>query len=322
MRKSREAIITMNIKLRNDKDELKSALKRDHVPNIAFEGVVIPRIVHAPSIIDRAMQWYFNGFILSFSDGITVVDPGVDFYSRFTTTGYTARDIRAIFVSHQHLDHCGDLLVFLDILAKIGAHIDLFLPTNVVNDVLPKHYREIVQKRPLFNLIVMDDGKDTPTRTKWPRLSNIKLIKLYHTTPHTFGFSLQYDNKNITYISDTGYATGVKTPAGITPPDLANGEFEQIVMKRDDLKKAVKKSTTLVCNINDLFYNRHSLTHLAGWDVDDMLAESNVRKLVLQHLSPYDANGNPSNTIYKDFFESKLCPCIVFDGSEQRETFA
>ena len=317
----RDKALNKNDQLRLNKDVLKETLKQLYAPNLSFTGIIMPKINHTPSKVDRAMPWYFNGFLLSFGDGLLVVDPGVDFYSRFTTTGYTVKDVRAIFVSHQHLDHCGDLLVFIDIVAKTKTPVDLFLPINVVDDVLPEYYRELVYNSDNINLIILNENQITTFEPRWRALSSLKPIRLYHTTAHTFGFTVKFDNKAISYISDTGYATKVRSSGKETPPDLTKG-FEKIVEKHDDLRLAICNTTTLICNINDLFYNRHSLTHLTGWDVADMLKGSAVKKLIFQHLSTYDANGINSNTIYKDFFADDPYEVIVPIDAEQREPFA
>lgn len=307
-----------NKQLRTDKDALKSVLKKDTSPSAEFTGIIIPKTVHQPSIVDRAMQWYFNGFLLSFADGLLVVDPGVDFYSRFTTTGYTIKDVRAIFVSHQHLDHSGDLLVFLDMVAKTATTIDLILPQNVIDDILPAYYQKLVQTSEFIHLSVLRDDTDFGSNITWDSLQGFAPVQLYHSIEHTFGFEITHADKNIVYISDTGYATRVETSDGIVSPDSTNGEFKTIIEKHESIEMVAKRATTLICNINDLFYNRHSPTHLSGWDVADMLQGGSIKLLVLQHLSHYDANGENSNDIYTEFFKDACPNCVVPDGSEKR----
>lgn len=315
---SSTAAIEKNHQLRKAKDELKAFLREDYIPSVGFNGVVIPKNTHVPSVVDWAMQWYFNGYLLGLQDGLLVVDPGVNFYSRFTTTGFTIKDVRGIFVSHMHLDHCGDLQVFLDMVSKTKTPIDLILPINVIDDVLPEYYRKLVYEDDAINLIVLQDGMETTVHTHWPALARFEPIRLFHTVPHSFGFSIYVNDKKVAYLSDTGYSTRIKTSRGeMTPSD--DGVFEAIVAKHTGIKVAVRDATVLICNINDLFYNRHSATHLAGWDVIDILEGSGVKKLILQHLSSYDAHGvNSNKAMYRDFFRDMPYECIVPTGNEQK----
>lgn len=315
-----EDTINKNRQLRNAKDKLKTSLKEKTHPEFDFNGIIVPKIVHMPSTVDRAMQWYFNGFIVNLSDGLFIVDPGVDFYSRFTTTGLTVKDVRGIFVSHMHLDHCGDLLIFLDMALKTQTPIDLILPLNVVDGILPEYYRKLAYENEMVNLIILSDHKENSKRPRWPALTSFKPIRLFHSVAHTFGFSLSTNSEEIVYLSDTGYSTRIRTSQGdISPAD--EGNFERILEKHSSLKEAASHATILICNVNDLFYNRHSLTHLAGWDVIDILKESAVKKLVLQHLSPYNAHGDNSNDLYQAFFHDFVDTCIVPSNDEQRVAF-
>lgn len=310
--------IDQNKQLRDRKDALKKSLKSNTKRVIEFEGIIVPKIVHTPSVVDRAMQWYFNGFVMSFSDGVLIVDPGVDFYSRFTTTGLNVKDIRGVFVSHEHLDHCGDLLVFLDMIAKTNTPIDLILPVNVIEGVLPEYYRKLIEEHDAINVIIMRDDSKNIVHANWKTLSSFEVIQLHHSTQHTFGFRVKHNNKTIAYISDTGYAKSLQTPQGKVSARESDGSFDSIAEKYDSIKIFIKEADVLICNINDLFYNRHSLTHLSGWDVADMVEGSAVRHLLLLHLSPYDADGNNSNGMYIDFFAHNRVKCTIPNGDELR----
>jgi ribonuclease BN (tRNA processing enzyme) len=315
--------IASNRQLRDEKDKQKKQLQTEpYTAYPEFKGVIIPSIVHLPSRVDQAMQWYFNGFLLSFGDGILIVDPGVDFYSRFTTTGFTIKDVRAIFVSHQHLDHCGDLTIFIDMAVKTKIKLDLIVPINVVDDILSSYYTKLVNEAENINLVVMDENNLQPNITlQLASVANLHPIRLFHSVAHTFGFSLTHDESRIVYISDTGYAKSVQTTEGPMSPVEVGADFKYIIEKYDSLEEATRNATMVICNINDLFYNRHSLTHLSGWDVKDMLASSMAEKLLLQHLSPYDVHGQNSNGLYAQFFEGEAYKCIVPSGSKQEEPF-
>lgn len=316
MRKKANAV-QHNLQRRILKDYLKQELKNNHPLNLNFRGVIVPKIVHEPSVVDYAMQWYFNGFVLSFGDGALIVDPGVGFYSRFTTTGLTIKDIRGIFISHEHLDHCGDLLVFIDMIAKTETPVDMFLPINLIENVLPPYYRDLVYDHPSINLIVMYDDKSAGSnrQVRWSTLDSLELLQLHHSTEHTFGFRMVHADEKIAYISDTGYATELRSQEGLVSPRETTGAFESIAHKHEELKGYVKDIDTLLCNINDLAYNRHSLTHLSGWDVSDMLEGSTVKRLILLHLSPYDAEGKNSTVAYTDFFEADSITCLIPDSA-------
>lgn len=309
-------LIACNNDSRRAKDELKEAIKGSRAAQIPENQIIVPGIQHAPSRIDDAMQWYFNGFTLAIDDGVMIIDPGVDFYTRFTATGYTAKDIKAVFVSHQHLDHCGDLNVFIDILAKTETPVDMYLPVNVVDGVLPAHYKELVEQNPNFNLIVMADDTSQATTPKWQSLQTLQVKQLHHSTKHTFGFKLQIAGKTVAYISDTGYATTIQTTNGIEPANAATGEYISIVNKYTDIQEFAKDVDTLACNVNDLFYNRHSVTHMSGWDLHDILGEARVSKLLLLHLNPRDSQGNNLNDVYQKFFATNSRQVVLPDGNK------
>lgn len=215
----REDAVTQSDELRRQKDALKKKLREDHLPVIKQTGIIVPGISRRRSIVDGAMQWYFNGFLLAYRDGLLLVDPGVDFYTRFSTTGYTVKDIRGIFVSHEHIDHCGDLLVFIDSVAKTHTKIDMFIPINVVNNILPPHYVSLVNTCENINLIVMRESDTTRSQPLWPQLASLEIVPLRHSVSNTFGFKVRLNHTLVAYVSDTGYALTVKTSAGTFSPE-------------------------------------------------------------------------------------------------------
>jgi len=61
-----------------------------------------------------------GGYIVSWRGNLTVIDPGYGFVNLFDTQQYSLLDIRCIIVTHDHPDHCEDLLRILTLLKEMN----------------------------------------------------------------------------------------------------------------------------------------------------------------------------------------------------------
>jgi len=303
---NRHFFATCAKELRDKKDRLKEKIKTG-VLDIKRSKlrIIIPRQLFTPSPELQASMCYFNGFIIDYNGDLIVVDPGVDFYSRFTSTGLSATNIRALVISHCHIDHLDSLPVFMEkMLRNKSKKLDVFCSRYAYETKVPAYLRESVRKSAHINLFLLSDEKKQVSFKILGDYS-IKFISLYHGDPDTFGFKTCLSNKKLAYLSDTGYAIKIKTTTGVYSPEKARGEFVSILKRHQYIKSFLSDVDIAIVNINDVPYNRHSKYHLSAWDVLDIFKGSKIRKLVLQHLLPVNVEGEDSNYLFKLFFRGE-----------------
>ena len=300
-----EELIKISKELRNRKDSLKDLVKKGQVlmPDTAGEKIIIPGYNFRPGADLQSDQWYFNGFVIELGGNYLVVDPGVDFYSRFINAGLDPLRTSGIFVSHAHIDHTGSLEMFLEkTYRNQSKEISVFITQTGFNDLRVYHKEQLENKKHIKLYLVSEADHSRPF--KWQG-NDLKLVTLRHSIQDTFGFTISLKNKEIGYLSDTGYASLVKTQQGTFKPEEIEGEFVEILEKNDSIKEAYKDAEVVVVNINDLQYNRHSQYHLSGFDVRDIFTGAKLKHLIIHHLSPINADGEDSNYLYKLFFRSQ-----------------
>ncbi len=285
------------------KNNLKKLVKSgDLKKNITKYRVFIPKQFFDTSEEFQSDQWYFNGFILDLDGSLILVDPGVDFYTRFTATGLSANDIQTVIITHNHIDHTADTLVFLEkVLRNESKKITLYISDDAFKTKIPEYYQNKLKeaKHIIFHLL-KDSGQvqEYKILDRYPA----KFIPLYHSCPDTFGFKIDIDGKVFGYVTDTGYAIKVKTDLGNYDSDKTEGEFASIEEKHQYIKDFYSDVDIALVNINALEYNKHSKYHLSGWDLLDLFKDSLVKQVLLQHISPVNAEGEDSNYLYKLFF--------------------
>lgn len=304
------AAYARDLKAKNDK--LREKIKSGALSERRFKSrIIIPRQLFSPSLELEASMCYFNGFIINYHGDLMVVDPGVDFYARFTSTGLSAINIRAIVISHCHIDHLNSFPIFAEkMLRNKSRQIDLFCSRYAYETKVPEYLRESIEKSAHINLFLLSD-KSKNYSFKTFGNHPIKFISLYHGDPDTLGFKIDLGKKRVAYISDTGYAIKVKTTKGIYPPEAVEGEFVSVLKKHQQIKNFFSDADLAVVNINDLAYNRHSKYHLSAWDVLDIFQGSRVKKLILQHLLPINIEGEDSNYLFKLFFQGEKYQTVL-----------
>ena len=275
--------------------------------------IVVPRSLYTPRDFTNADQWYFNGFIIDIEGDLIIVDPGVDFYSRFTSTGYEFSQISTLIVTHNHIDHTASAVIFIEKMMKYkNLNHRIYISQDAWESKIPEYIKDQASSHEYANLVQLLHGDHGVVIKDEQSKYSIEFIALYHSCPDTFGFVLSTPYKNIGYISDTGYAITVKTEHGIENAEATTGEYSGIAEKHSYIADFFKTCNTVVVNINDLDYNRHSKYHLSGWDVLDIFAEnSTIENLILQHLSSINAEGEDSNYLYKLFFMDQKYKTIV-----------
>lgn len=302
-----ESALDRNVRLRAAKDAAKSRLRALPYDDPTDEPptLVVPPLVHEPSEVDAAQQWYFNGFIVRSGGHGLLVDPGVDFYSRFTRTGATLKGVRGLFISHRHIDHLASVPALVDMLVKLDQEVDILVPEGLLDDgLLAPYLIEAITRSGRTRLLPIQPDGEVEETARWSLLRDMSLVRLSHSDPNTYGFRIESGPISCSYVSDTGYARMLAGPKGPSPPHKAPQNWSAIDERHDQIRDLVNGCRVVVANINDLFYNRHSLYHLSGWDVTDLLAGSGAEVVVLQHLAETAATGEDNLVMYEQFFGS------------------
>lgn len=299
-------IIAYSRELRDKKDILKKQVKSGILPEGQSKfRVVVPKQFFESSLEFQSDQWYFNGFVIDCDGKLIIVDPGVDFYSRFTSAGLSEVNIRALIITHSHIDHISSAPVFLEKILRNKAHkVDIFISKDAYETKISQYYKDEIKEAENIRIKLLKDDDGDHLDTILGHIP-IQFVRLFHSCPDTFGFKLNLGSCNLGYISDTGYSIRVKTNNGIFNAAEVEGSFVSIEEKHKHIREFFADIDVAVVNINDLDYNRHSKYHLSGWDVLDLFKGTHVKKLVLQHISPVNAEGEDSNYLYKLFFKGE-----------------
>lgn len=306
--KNKKEIIEISKKLRNSKDLLKRATLRKKFRRQSNAIILPKQVIEFGDKEYLGDKWLYNGFVLRINNSLVIVDPGVGFYSRFVTSGLSLGQVNALILSHKHLDHSNDLLVLLEMIAKYRyAKLEVSLPSDFYSE-LPEYYKKLIREKKIkVRLLESDNHQFNFNFYK----TKIEFIRLHHSVKYTYGFKMTIGNKKLSYLSDTGYSILVKTNKGKYKPDEVVGQVESIDKKHDYIEKFYSDSDYLIANINDLHLNRHSAFHLSGYDLLDLLKNSKIRTLILQHLATLNAHGKDSNYIYKLFFKDQKYSVII-----------
>ncbi|MBN1169164.1 MBL fold metallo-hydrolase [Candidatus Woesebacteria bacterium] len=303
---NKKQLIKRSKEIRLRKDNMKEVVKKGGLVKKQDEGfrVVVPPLVHNNSLENSSDKWYFNGFVIDLHGDLIIVDPGVDFYSRFSKTGLNLMNAIAVIITHSHTDHIASLSVIIEkLLRDKVTKRQFFISKLAFEDELSDYHQEMVRKSKNTTLVLLSEGKGI-FKTLLGK-HKIEFVPLVHSAKETFGFKIKHKKNIFGHVSDTGYSIKIETNEGVYPPEEVKGEFRQIVEKQEYLKKFYRKCDIVAVNINDLHYNRHSKYHLSGWDVLDLFKGTSVRKLIFLHLSPANAECIGGNEIYTAFFKSE-----------------
>lgn len=176
-------------------NRVKEAPEQNVKDEIVFLGTGGARYVIAKQL--RAT----GGMLFRIGGKNVLVDPGPESLYRILTylPEFNPEKIDAIILTHKHIDHSGDVNVYLDVITKGGnnrhglllAPADAFGEDGVIHKYLPEFLDEtIIIKRGLeFRLGLL--------RFLFP-------VRHEHRV-ETYGFKLTYQGHTISYITDTKY---------------------------------------------------------------------------------------------------------------------
>jgi len=157
---------------------------------------------------DHTKERFNSSILLESEKGNYLLDAGSPITGNFAKMGIKPQSLKAIFISHMHGDHVGDLPVLLKALMKYpvaGQYTTLFLPEAGVDVALGGWLKALhlgwpsplVGVKTITKGSVYDDGflvaEALPT-------NHIKALD--GINPGSFSFALNIDNKRIVYTGD------------------------------------------------------------------------------------------------------------------------
>lgn len=94
-----------------------------------------------------------GGFFLRWKDTGIAVDPGINFMENMHMNGLGSQDINAVIVTHDHIDHNGDLMIIDDFAAQFEQKdIKLYADKNTISSAA--HYEKLKNTHTLDSDIV------------------------------------------------------------------------------------------------------------------------------------------------------------------------
>jgi ribonuclease BN (tRNA processing enzyme) len=163
----------------------------DERDKIVFLGTGGGRIVVFSQVRASGGLWF------QLDGNIFVIDPGPGALVKAANMGISIRKLKAIFISHRHLDHCADINSIIVAMTE-GARKKkgmVFAPPDAIDEdsVILEYCKNTVK-----NIIrLKQEGKY--------KIDNISLytpLKFIHP-PQTFGVIIESERYTISYIADT-----------------------------------------------------------------------------------------------------------------------
>jgi len=151
------------------------------------------------------------GFYIELDKKI-LVDPGVGSYLWFVMNFEDKVNIEKldyILVSHAHIDHCHDIVPYIDRITVGGKKkrkIKLLASPSVIEGrefgpCVDKRYLEYLDSYEIF-----EDKKEYNLSEK----TKLSVLKNRHTDPWTFSMKIKHEDVSIGYIADTAYFEELK----------------------------------------------------------------------------------------------------------------
>ena len=145
-----------------------------------------------------------GGIILQIGDDQYHIDPGPGTLSMAKETGINLRANTALFVTHNHINHCNDINAVIDAMTYSGFDKKGVLVANntVINGslnyqpFLQKYYRGCLERF----IVLEESGKVGINDVE------VKAIKAKHSEPNAIGFKFITPDFTLTYTGDTAYS--------------------------------------------------------------------------------------------------------------------
>jgi phosphoribosyl 1,2-cyclic phosphodiesterase len=164
---------------------------------ITFLGVAGARIMVANQIQASGGMW------LNLNGTEILVDPGPGCIVQSTKRKFRAEQLRAIILSHRHLDHSGDMNIMVESMTQGGfkPHGRVFLPADALNPepVLYSYLRAFL------------DGVEVLQAEKSYEINGVSFTTpVRHIHPvETYGLRFKFGKLDFSYVADTRYFDGL-----------------------------------------------------------------------------------------------------------------
>jgi len=234
---------------------------------------------------------------------VYLFDVGEGTQRQLAAAGLPLADVRAVFLSHHHIDHVGGLNALL--VSRWAQQMNVPIPvigppgttamvTGIVAAAQPTERAPLVlgsTPRPIAKTVGASDlASDMSLATEVYRDAAVRvtaiLVDHYHDADgsvshaaQSFAYRIEAGGRTMVFSGDTGPSAGLETLA--SGADLLVCE----VMDRQAIQAAIS-ATPLSAAARAGFMRHMDLDHLTPPQVGDLAARAHVKTLVLTHLVP------------------------------------
>ncbi len=179
-----------------------------------------------------------------------LIDPGPGCIVQSTGRNLKAEKLKAIILSHRHLDHSGDMNIMVEAMTQGGftRHGQIFLPSDALG---PEPVLYSYLKRYIDRLVILSEGQSY-------QIDHVKFstpVKHIHGV-ETYGLKFEIGQSSLAYIADSRYFEGL----------IENYQADILI-------------------INVVFLdNRFKIDHLSALDVESIVTGIKPKAAVLTHF--------------------------------------
>jgi len=218
-----------------------------------LEVILLGTGTSAPNLKRRS-----SGVCIQVDDEPFIFDLGAGTLHRMLEAGIDYKKVNRIFITHQHPDHCSDLIPFL-----FGTNYTLGFERKTPLSIYgPKGFKGFIKKMAAlfpwitpktYPLEIRELGKE--------RIDQVKAVPVLHGGMQALSYRLEADGKAIVYSGDAGYC--------------------------QDLIDIAQDADLLIIECS--FPETMSLpkVHLNTADVGRIAKASNAKRVILTHLNPF-----------------------------------
>ena len=228
-----------------------------------------------------------------------LIDFSSDSYSHALQNGLCLDEVKYIFVTHSHLDHCA----MVDLQMRGGAYAHEMkepLVTVFGNEGVQKHYESIYEgMHPLIRVSYQFQSIKAYEKVQAGEYEIIPLPARHMPTETPFVYIIQYQGKKIFYCLDTGYP------------------FEEVF---DFLKQSgyCFDMVALDCTIVDNPC-KETATHMNGElcirTIERLRENGNINEKTKLFVTHFSHNGNPLQERLEEMFKPYNI-AVAYDGLE------
>lgn len=219
-----------------------------------------------------------GGIILQIDDEQFHIDPGPGALSMASHTGVNLRANTAVFLSHNHLNHCNDVNAVIDAMTYGGFDRKGVLVGNLSSISGAENQRPFLQERYknfMERFIVLEEGRKVGINNL-----EIEAIKAKHSDPHAIGFRFMTPEYTITYSGDTSYNAEIASNYDnsnvliLNVPHLKKEEGKDNLSKEDAIKmiSRVKPRLAIITHFGMNFLKSDPI-----YEVREIQKETNVQ---------------------------------------------